>query len=394
MPKSIRLAIATAACTAAVAALAADMAPGGPLRPDGAVSHAYVESARALAGADDNPIIRWNFRVWCETGYRTVGEAGAGQVVDKPVDRDHDIVSPKGFVDPTDDRPMPAGGVRFMDNAWYFGTDLTGMVVLKVPEGLVLFDALSNREDMQSQGIDQMKVVGLDPSTIRYVIIGHEHPDHYGGINLILEKYAPDAKVVASEVAATAILNLRKGIESGSAQPRLFGRPPAKKLTPAQVKARALDGIPTRIDMRVGSAPDMPVGLQRIDLGGGTSLLAIQMPGHTPGQMQLIAPARYKGKSEKILLWSGNDNFAFAAGYAASTDFVRAVARWEGASAFINTHAYQGTEFAQLRALKRDGAGPNPFVMGTEGVQRFLGVFAECQRAQAARRAEGSWLAL
>lgn len=391
MPKSFPVMAAVALATAATALSAADA--GGPLKPDGPIARSYVEAARALAAADDNPVIRWNFRVWCETGYRTVGEAGPGQIVDKPVDRERDMVSPKGFVDPRDDRPMPAGGVRFLDNAWYFGTDLTGMVVVKVSEGLILFDALTNRADMQSQGVDQMKAAGLDPSTIRYIFIGHEHPDHYGGINLILENYAPGAKVVATEVAAKAILGMREAVANGSTPPRLFGRPPAG-LTSDQIKALALDGIPTRIDLRVSSAPDMPVGTKRLDLGGGTSVLAIQMPGHTKGQMQLIVPVQYKGKNEKILLWSGNDNFDFAAGYAASSDFVRAVARWEGASAFINTHGYQGAAFAHLRDLKRNPTGPNPFVMGVEGVQRFLGVYGECQRAQAARRAEGSWLEL
>lgn len=393
MSKPVRLTMAAAACAVAAAALAADKPAGGPLRPDGPLARSYVEAARALAAADDNPIVRWNFRVWCETGYRTVGEAGTGQIIDKPVNRERDMVSPKGFIDPRDDRPMPAGGVRFMDNVWYFGTDLTGMVVVKVREGLILFDALTNRADMQSQGIDQMKAAGLDPSAIRYIFIGHEHPDHYGGINLILENYAPGAKIVATDIAASAILEMREGIAAGSIAPRLFGRPTVG-LTPDQVKALALDGIPARIDVRVSSAPDMPVGTRRFDLGGGTSVLAIQMPGHTKGQMQLVVPVEYKGKNEKILLWSGNDNFDFAAGYAASTDFVRAVARWEGVSAFINTHGYQGAAFSHLRDLKRNPSEPNPFVMGVEGVQRILGVYGECQRAQAARKAEGSWLAL
>lgn len=388
------VAVGVAFCVAATALAAADQPVGGPLKPDGPIARSYVEAARALAAADDNPITRWNYRVWCETGYRTTREAGTGQAIDKPLDRDRDMVSPKGFVDPSSDRPMPAGGARFLDNAWYFGTDLTGMVAVKLPEGLILFDALTNREDMQSQGIDQMKAAGLDPSTIRYIFIGHEHPDHYGGINLILENYAPGAKVVATDIAAKAILGMREGILNGSIPPRIFGPRPPQDLTPDQIKAQALDGIPKRIDIRVSSAPDMPVGVKRMELGSGTNVLAVQMPGHTKGQMQLIVPVQYRGKNEKILLWSGNDNFAFAAGYAASTDFVRAVAVWEGASAFINTHAYQGAEFAHLRALQANPSGPNPFLMGTEGLQRFLGVYAECQRAQSQRAAEGSWKAL
>lgn len=373
--------------------LAADQPHGGPLGPDGPIARSYVESARALSMGDDNPIIKWNFHVWCETGYRTTREAGTGQVIDRPVDRDHDMLSPTGFIDPADDRPMPDGGVRFMDNAWYFGTDLTGMVVVKTNDGLMLFDALTNRADMMNLGIEQMKKAGLDPSTIKYIFIGHEHGDHYGGINVILENYAPDAKVVASEVAAQAITKLREGTENGTIKPRFFGPPPAGS-SPEQIKAAALDSIPKRIDIRIQTAPDMPVGATAMDLGKGFRVIAAPMPGHTAGQMQLIVPSAYNGAAEKLLLWSGNDNFEKSDAYGASADFLRALSQWQGASAFLNTHAYQSAAFGHLRTLKKNPKAPNPFVMGTQGIQRLLGVYSDCQHAQFERMKEGSWKAL
>lgn len=366
----------------------------GPLKPDTAVAAGYVGAARALANVDDNPLIRWTEERWCETGYRTTGEAGAGQIPDKPVDRVRDLVSPLGYIDPRDDRPMPAGGVRFFDNAWYFGTDVTGMVVVKTDAGLLMFDALTNAEDMQSLGIDQMKAAGLDPAQIRYIFIGHEHVDHIGGINLILDRYAPGAKIVASAVAADAIQRQRASIEDGTATPRLFGRPPATPLSPEEIKRRVLDGLPKHIDIRVDAFPGMNVGLRKVDVGGGIEVTAMFAPGHTLGQMHAIVPVTIAGKPEKLLVWSGNDAFERADIYAASTDFVRSVAMTESAGAFLNTHAYQGAAFHFLRRLHDDPKAANPMAMGRDGVQRYLGVFAECQRAQWRRAQDGTWLAL
>lgn len=113
----------------------------GPLKPDMPLAKAYDEAAKALAMADDNPLMRWEYRVWCETGYRSVDEAGTGQRVDKPVDMDRDYISPLGFSYNHHARKlMPPGGVRFLDNAWYFGADGLGVVVVRAPEGLLVFD--------------------------------------------------------------------------------------------------------------------------------------------------------------------------------------------------------------------------------------------------------------
>ena len=55
----------------------------GPWKPDLPLAKAYDTAARALAMADDNPLIRWEYRVWCETGYRHPGEEGRGPVGDQ-----------------------------------------------------------------------------------------------------------------------------------------------------------------------------------------------------------------------------------------------------------------------------------------------------------------------
>ncbi|HUD92938.1 MBL fold metallo-hydrolase [Sphingobium sp.] len=367
---------------------------GGPIKPDRPLAQAYDKAARALADVDDNPVIHWAYRVWCETGYRTTREAGPGQIIDRPRDLATDLISPKGFLDPADGRPMPAGGVRFMDNAWYFGTDVTGMVVVRTPDGLVMFDSLTTPDDMQGQLLDQMAKAGLDPREVKYIFMGHWHPDHIGGANLIRTKFAPLAKFVMGGPDADMVMKIRAGVKNGQAM--RFG-PPIEARTPAQIEARKqkwLLAIPDRIDIRIGAYPGSLNGAQRIRVGPKTEVFAMLTPGHTDGQMTMIVPVVHGGSTHKLLVWSGNDRIERAADYAISSDFVAAMALREGADAFINTHAYQGAVFSHLRRLKADPQAPNPLLMGVEGVQRYAGVFAACQRAEAQRLKDGTWKAL
>ena len=78
-------------------------------------------------------------------------------------------------------------------------------------------------------------------------------------------------------------------------------------------------------------------------------------------------------------------------GLAVSTEFVNGIVKQVGADAFINTHAYQFAQFAHLRDLKDEPTSHNYLLMGTEGVQQHLAVFAFCQKAAAQRLVDGTW---
>ncbi|MGO4421903.1 MBL fold metallo-hydrolase, partial [Streptomyces sp. MCAF7] len=311
----------------AAAQPAADVPWGGPLAPDKPLAKAYVDAAKALAGVDDNPVIQWQYRVWCETGYRTLREAGTGQPIDKPADPAADFVSPKGFLYTDYAQPMPTGGVRFLDNAWYFGTDLTGLVLVRTPDGLVMFDALTTPQDMRTQFLDQAAAAGLDPRDITYIFLGHQHVDHVGGANLIRDNYAPQAKFVMGQpdaaVIAERLADLRRHRD---------------EYTKEEYRAR-LAQVPSRIDIEIEPFPGHTVGMKHIRIGPTTTAVAMLTPGHTDGQMTVIVPVVHNGQSHRLVVWSGNDNIHNATQYAISTEFVQGVAVQEGADAFMNTHA-------------------------------------------------------
>ncbi|WP_329309605.1 MBL fold metallo-hydrolase [Streptomyces sp. NBC_01262] len=370
------------AADVATAAAAAEVPWGGPLAPDMPLAKAYDDGARALANVDDNPMIRWQYRVWCQTGYRSPGSAGTGQPVDQLVDPATDFVSPKGFLYRDHVRPMPAGGVRFLDNAWYFGTDFTGLVIVRTPDGLVMLDALTTPDDMRTQFLDQAAAAGLDPRDIRYVFLGHSHGDHVGGANLIRDEYAPRSKFVMGQPDAATIAAQRADLKAHK-----------DEYTEEEYRAR-LARLPRRIDIEIEAYPGHTVGMKRIRVGRRTTAVAILAPGHTIGQMCVIVPVVHQGQTHKLVVWSGNDNIDNAAQYAVSADFVQGLAGQEGADAFINTHAYQGAAYSHLRALKADPSAPNPLLMGRAGVQRHIEIFGTAHRALAQRLIDGTWKAM
>jgi glyoxylase-like metal-dependent hydrolase (beta-lactamase superfamily II) len=359
---------------------------GGPLAADKPLAKAYDDSAKAFSDSTDNPILKWHYRVWCVTGYRSPGDAGTGQVVDQPTDPTKDYVSPTGFNHARAlGQNVMTGGAKFLDNAWYFGTDYTGMVVVKLPDGgLVMLDALTTPEDIQSQLLDQMPAAGLNPADIKYIFIGHEHGDHYGGVDLVKQKHAPNAKVIASRPAADTIAAAR----TRAANRTYPGTPQEQEAA----KAKALLAFPEKIDIIVEPyGAGVAMGLQRIPLTTGVEAVAALAPGHTPGQMHVVIPVEHQGSTRKLFVWSGNDQPDAADQYAASTDFVGGVAFKEGAEAFINTHSYQGSMYWHLRNLKATPSGPNPLWMGKQNVQRYMGIFASCQHAIAERLRDGTW---
>jgi glyoxylase-like metal-dependent hydrolase (beta-lactamase superfamily II) len=392
--RAVKFILAACAAAALVACGGGSTTPTEPARPaagalsaDLPLSKAYDTAAKAFSDSTENDVLKWHYRVWCVTGYRSPGDAGTGQVVDQPVDPTRDYVSPTGFnhARQLGGDKVVTGGARFLDNAWYFGTDYTGMVVVKLPDGsLVLLDALTTPEDIQSQLLDHMAAAGLDPAKIKYIFIGHEHGDHYGGVDLIKQKHAPNAQVIASRPAADAI---------AAARARALSRtyPGATPAEQEAAKAKALLAIPERIDVIVEPYAGLAMGLQRIPLATGIEAVAMLAPGHTPGQMHVVIPVEHQGQSRKLFVWSGNDQPDQADQYAASTDFVGGVAFKEGAEALINTHAYQGAMFWHLRNLKANPNAANPLWMGKQGVQQYMGIFSNCQRAMAERLRDGTW---
>jgi glyoxylase-like metal-dependent hydrolase (beta-lactamase superfamily II) len=111
----------------------------------------------------------------------------------------------------------------------------------------------------------QLAERGIDPASIRRVIISHFHADHVAGL-----RDFPTAAIVASQ-AALADLPGRRGFSA-------LGRGYLPELLPPDLRRRAQPLAPFK-------GPPLPHLGPTHDFFGDGSLLLVGMPGHARGQM-------------------------------------------------------------------------------------------------------------
>lgn len=316
-------------------ALDAGRASTASLANDSSLTRIYMAGAKAFSDTANNPIHAWTYRAYCESGHLASGGQGS----------------------PTNG---PANGVQLMDNAWFFGSGSSTLVVRTPSGNLLVFDPLPTAADMKGQVIDRMVLAGLDPTRITHVFVGNEAAAGYEGVNLVLQTYAPAAQVVATKPAADAFA--------------------------ARVGRGKTPSIPRRVDITVTAAADQDQGSRLIAIEQEVSVAAMLTPGASLGQMSVIVPVQHQGSTQRILVWSGN---RAAQGrtdvYGSSSYFVEGFVVSQGATAWFNTQAYQGPLQADYLQLKAAPDYASNLVMGTEGVRRWVALFANCNRALAQR---------
>ena len=248
----------------------------------------------------------------------------------------------------------PAPGQAF-DNLYYVGSAWVSAWVLKTSDGLILIDALNNAQETTELIEGGMRRLGLDPAQIRYVLVTHGHGDHYGGAQMLADRY--HARVVASEIDWKM---METTLEFDS---RLWDRPPKRDIA-----------------VRDGDTLQL----------GGTTVRFVITPGHTLGTITPVFEVLDKGQKHTAMIWGGT-SFNFGRdmvrldGYIAQTERMRELtARWGIDVPLSNHPGYDGT-VAKLKARASAPAGTNPFVSGQPVVDRAMRVLNTCARAQKAR---------
>lgn len=251
-------------------------------------------------------------------------------------------------------QPAPAPGQAF-DNLYYVGATWVSAWVLKTSEGLILIDALNNKKEAAELIEGGMRRLGLDPAQIRYVLVTHGHGDHYGGAQMIAERYG--ARVVASEIDWKM---METGLEFDS---KVWDRPPQR-------------------DIAIKDGDTLTLG--------DTTVRFVITPGHTLGTISPVFDVRDGGRVHKAMIWGGT-SFNFGRdmlrldGYIAQTERMRELsARWGIDVPLSNHPGFDGT-VAKLKARASAPAGSNPFVSGQPVVDRAMRVLNTCARAQKAR---------
>jgi metallo-beta-lactamase class B len=224
--------------------------------------------------------------------------------------------------------------------------------------GIIVIDPLFDYS-VEDEVVNGLTKLGLDPKSIRYVLVSHAHRDHVGGARLLQERFG--AQVVMSgadwDLLATDAAQYPK---------------PKKDVV-------AVDG-------------------QKLVLGDTTLTLHFT-PGHTLGTISTIVPVKDNGRSHVAALWGGtnfnwrNNNGAryitpdrpatfWYDNYATSARRFREVAAKAGADVLLSNHSnYDGTKTKLPALAKRTAGAPHPYVVGNASVGRFLTVAEECAKA-------------
>jgi len=200
---------------------------------------------------------------------------------------------------------------------------------------------------------------------MKYLIITHEHGDHFNGARYLQNTYG--VRAVASDIAWNAM-------DNGSAT------------------------RPHR---------DITVSDGEVWTVGDTSFLFTVTPGHTNGALSIILPVYDHGEGHVGAIYGGWGIPGSATGKArqlASVARFGDIAWRAGVDVLLANHQTQDMSLYNLDLLRHrrlkeaqghavadspgDFQDPHPYVVGKQTYQRFLQVQSECIRASAARNGQ------
>ena len=246
----------------------------------------------------------------------------------------------------------PVGPIRLFDNLYYVGFNDVGAWAVPTSAGIILFDTLNSTADATNVIEPEMTKAGLDPAQIKYVLLGHGHNDHTGGASYLQTKYG--AKVLAAMPDWDAI---------------------ARAVRPDRPQAK----------------PDMDVtDGEKLTLGD-TTVTLVRLPGHTPGTIGMVVPAKFKGQTHMVMIMSGTqmptqeslDSFKHV-----FTDYAKA----QRVETFLGSHP--DILMNSLTAMEgvRDNypTGNHPLLMSAAKAGRYSDIMLECGRARLAAMATAS----
>jgi len=239
------------------------------------------------------------------------------------------------------------GPIKLFDNLTYIGFNDVGAWVVPTSAGIILFDTLNSSADAMDVIEPEMQKAGFDPAQIKYILIGHGHADHFGGASYLQKKYG--AKVLAAMPDWAAI---QRGGRGGAAP---------------------------------GLTPDMDVmDGQKLTLGD-TTVTLIRLPGHTPGTIGMIVPAKFGGRTHNVAVMSGTQmpNQASLDAFKHVFDDELKKANVE---TFFGSHPDILMNSLMLMESVRDRypSGTHPLLLAKSKADRYMDIVLECARARLA----------
>jgi metallo-beta-lactamase class B len=246
---------------------------------------------------------------------------------------------------------------KVFDNLFFVGQTEYPAWAVTTSGGVIIIDPIFDYS-VEEEVVNGLKSFGIDPSTIKYVLVSHAHSDHVGGASYLQDRF--NARVIMSE----ADWVLLEGTKAS-------WRKPKRDLV-------ATDG-------------------QQLTLGATTLTLHIT-PGHTLGTISTLIPVLDNGVRHVAAYWGGTafnwvtnraayitperpDSFWFNH-YILSAQRFSTLARNAGADVILSNHTNFDGSKTKLPALAaRKPGDPHPYVVGRDSVARYLTVAEECAKA-------------
>lgn len=240
------------------------------------------------------------------------------------------------------------------DNLIFLGTSWVTAWAIPTSDGIILIDALNNEDEAKRFIEGGLRETGLDPADIKKIVVSHAHGDHYGGAVYLQDKYG--AEIIMSD---TDWKELEK--EELQFDDPLWGRPPERDVS-------IVDGDTVTL--------------------GDTTIVLLETPGHTLGTVSTIVEVTDDDEAHKAIIWGGNGlNFGSDADrFVQMIDSQRrlaAMAKEEGFDVFLSNHKTLDGTYTKLDAMEA-GADGNPFVIGSDKVERAFTAMSHCVAAQLA----------
>jgi metallo-beta-lactamase class B len=239
---------------------------------------------------------------------------------------------------------------KVFDNLYFVGTTFHSSWALTTSEGIVLIDTLYEYASEEAI-VAGLRKLGLDPATVKYVIITHAHGDHVGGAKLMQDRFG--SRIVMGGPDWDSIEKSVNQYPNGK---------PKRDIV-------AADG-------------------QKVTLGD-TSVTLVLTPGHTPGTVSMLFEVRDNG-TPLMVAYSGGTAFNFPNDvphfetYINSQRKMAALAATMNASILMSNHSEFDNAVTKTKMLAARKPGePHPFNLGREAVARYFKVSDEC--AQVAR---------
>ena len=222
---------------------------------------------------------------------------------------------------------------------------------LQTSDGLIVIDALFDYA-VKDSVVEGLRKLGLNPATMKYLIISHGHGDHHGGAKYLQDEFGPRVVMGAPDWDLVA------------KNPR--------------------DPIPRR-DIAASDG-------QKITLGD-TTVTLYSTPGHTAGTFSLIIPVKDGGRPASprdVGRHGGGKQHAGCRGETVRglCGPIPRLALETRRRGIISNHTDYDSSIAKLQELAARKPGePHPFLTGVESVRRYLTVAEEVGRAALAATA-------